>query len=79
MLRSNDGKFPALVAGDDVASEFGVPAYPTIFVLDQTGKIVWRQTGFGGETPDELRAAVATAVASAIASADASADTSSVR
>jgi thiol-disulfide isomerase/thioredoxin len=72
VLRSNGGHFPALVAGDDVASEYGVPAYPTIFVLDQTGKIVWRQTGFGGETPDELRAAVATAVASAVASADAS-------
>jgi thiol-disulfide isomerase/thioredoxin len=74
MLRSNGGLFPALVAGDDVASQFGVPAYPTIFVLDQTGTIVWRKTGYGDSTRDELRAAVASAVANAAAAAAAAAD-----
>jgi thiol-disulfide isomerase/thioredoxin len=64
VLRSNGGKFAALVAADDVASEYGVPAYPTIFVLDRSGRIVWRQVGFGDSTHDELRAAVADTIAS---------------
>ena len=63
VLRSNGGRFPALVAGDDVASEFGVPVYPTIFVLDRTGRIIWQSKGYGDATRDELRAAVTRALA----------------
>ena len=38
----------------DVFARYGVKGYPTTFLLDSEGKIVWDHVGFGDELRGEL-------------------------
>ena len=38
---------------------YGVMAYPTNYILDADGKVVWRGVGFGPETEKQIREALA--------------------
>ena len=40
-------------ANTDLAKKMNVDGFPTILVLDETGKELSRETGYGGETPKE--------------------------
>jgi hypothetical protein len=49
----DEGKFTFRIGMDDaggknhgVAAKYGVMAYPTNYVLDSSGKVVWRAVGF---------------------------------
>jgi peroxiredoxin len=54
--------FPVLMGGDerqdhaDVFSRFGVKGYPTLFLLDAQGRVVWHHVGFGDELRTQLDA-----------------------
>jgi len=45
-------------AAYDIAGKYGVQAYPTNYLLDSTGKVLWRAVGFDEA---ELRSALSKA------------------
>jgi len=46
----------------ETARQFQVSAFPTFFVLDPEGRVLWRRTGWGGTTAGELHGTVAKAL-----------------
>ncbi len=55
-------RFDLLLQGDDLARRTGVPGTPTLFVLDQDDRVVWRSSESDPDNP-ALRAAVTALVA----------------
>lgn len=53
-LRSREVGYPVGVSGDLLTELFGVRSYPTLFVLDGQGKIVYLQDGYGETTEERL-------------------------
>jgi thiol-disulfide isomerase/thioredoxin len=54
-------KYPTLLGNRvkcPVFEQFGVEAYPTFVLLDETGRIVWRRQGFDQAVLAELDAAI---------------------
>jgi peroxiredoxin len=49
-----------LDAEPGVTARYFVEAYPTTFVVDRKGRIVYRD--LGGESPEKLRAAIGAAI-----------------
>jgi hypothetical protein len=50
-LKSNKFTFPVVISedkgdGKDVVARYGVEAFPTNYVLDGRGRVVFRSTGF---------------------------------
>jgi len=45
-------------ANDDLAKQFNVDGYPTVIILDSTGKELSRDSGYGGEKPKEFIAKI---------------------
>jgi len=43
-----------LLGGKDAAKEYHVSAYPTMFLIDRSGKIIFIQVGYGDETEKTL-------------------------
>ena len=58
VLREHGGRYPALVAGDEVAEAYGVSAFPTLYVIDRDGRVAWVRVGFGADTEAALGEAV---------------------
>jgi thioredoxin-related protein len=46
--------YTVLLEGKDVAKEYRVSGYPTIFLIDKTGKIIFTQVGYGKGTEETL-------------------------
>lgn len=48
--------FPILVEGDEypVSKEYGIEATPTVFLIDQSGNVVWQGMGFQKDALNEL-------------------------
>jgi thiol-disulfide isomerase/thioredoxin len=46
--------YPSLLAGRDVAKEYGVTGYPTLFIVDKEGKIVDAHTGYSKDLTTRL-------------------------
>jgi peroxiredoxin len=44
----------------DIFSKYGVQAYPTTYLIDANGKVVWRAVGFDDQTLPALRKVLAT-------------------
>jgi len=51
-LQSGGWNFPVMIASDDVAAAYKVQAVPTLFVVDQEGRVV--RSVVGGATAVEL-------------------------
>lgn len=46
--------YTVLLGGKEVAKEYRVSGYPTLYLIDRTGKVVFVQVGFGKNTEHEL-------------------------
>ena len=46
--------YTVLLGGKDVAKEYHVSGYPTIYLIDKEGKIIFTQVGYGEGTEDEI-------------------------
>jgi len=59
-LEENHFSFPVVLAGDGpnpaIARDYGIQAFPTNYLVDANGKVVWRSLGFDEEG---LRKAIA--------------------
>lgn len=51
-----DIQFPVVAAGPSIAKQFNISAYPTIYLIDNKGKILSRTVGFTTETGLKIRA-----------------------
>jgi peroxiredoxin len=53
--------FPILVEGDEypVSKEYDIEATPTVFLIDQSGNVVWQAMGFQKDAINELSEKVA--------------------
>lgn len=47
-LKANKVSFPVVIDRGETATRYGVEAWPTYFLIDKTGKVVW---GFSNEPP----------------------------
>jgi thioredoxin-related protein len=39
--------YTVLLGGKDVANDYQVSSYPTIYIVDKNGKIIFTQVGYG--------------------------------
>lgn len=46
--------YPVLLGGNDVAKAYHVSGYPTIYIIDKTGKIILSKEGHGKDSEKEL-------------------------
>ena len=46
--------YTILLGGKDVAKEYHVSGYPTIYLIDKKGKTIYSQVGYGEDTEDKL-------------------------
>lgn len=46
--------YPILLGGIDAATTYRVSAYPTLYLIDKTGKIIFTQTGYGKGVEEKL-------------------------
>ncbi len=46
--------YTVLLGGKDVAKEYHVSAYPTIYLIDKKGKVLFTQVGYGDETEKKI-------------------------
>jgi thiol-disulfide isomerase/thioredoxin len=46
--------YTVLLGGKDVAKEYHVSGYPTIYLIDKEGKIIFTQVGYGEDTEDKI-------------------------
>jgi len=46
--------YTVLLGGKDVAKEYNVSGYPTIYLIDKEGKILFTQVGYGAGTETKL-------------------------
>ncbi|HLF63153.1 MAG TPA: redoxin domain-containing protein [Saprospiraceae bacterium] len=46
--------YPILLAGEDLADKYRVAGYPTMFLLDKAGKIIFIQSGYGPDMEKKL-------------------------
>jgi thiol-disulfide isomerase/thioredoxin len=46
--------YTILLGGEDVAKEYHVSGYPTIYLIDKEGKIIFTQVGYGENTADKI-------------------------
>lgn len=53
--------FPILVEGDEypISKEYDIEATPTVFLIDQSGTVVWQGMGFQKAAVEELSAKIA--------------------
>lgn len=47
-------KYPVLLNGKTIAENYGVSAFPTFFVIDKSGKIIYSQTGFDESSTSKI-------------------------
>lgn len=47
-------KYPVLLKGRNVTEQYGVSGYPTIFILDRDGKIIYSQAGFDESKTEQV-------------------------
>ena len=53
-LAKRNVSYTVLLGGKDAALEYRVSAYPTMFLIDRSGKIIFIQVGYGDETEKTL-------------------------
>ena len=53
-LKDKGVNYQTLLKGDEVAVQFGVSGFPTLFVIDKTGKIAEVKVGFSPELKKEI-------------------------
>lgn len=60
-IRRLELSFPILVEGDEypVSKEYAVEATPTVFLIDQSGNVIWQAMGFQKDAINELSEKVA--------------------
>ena len=46
--------YTVLLGGKDIAKEYHVSGYPTIYLIDKEGKILFTQVGYGEDTEDKI-------------------------
>lgn len=46
--------YKTLLEGDQVAMQYGVTGFPTLFVIDKQGTVIYRKSGFSETMADEL-------------------------
>lgn len=46
--------YTVLLGGKNIAKEYHVSGYPTIYLIDKEGKIIFTQVGYGEDTEDEI-------------------------
>jgi len=46
--------YTVLLGGKDAANEYHVTGYPTVYLIDEEGKIIFTQVGYGEGTEDKL-------------------------
>ena len=46
--------YPILTDGKNTAKDYHVMYYPTIYLIDKAGKIIFSQVGYGKGSEDEL-------------------------
>jgi peroxiredoxin/outer membrane lipoprotein-sorting protein len=46
--------YRTLLNGDEVAKKFGVSGFPTLFIIDKNGKVVYTKVGFSENLQEEL-------------------------
>jgi peroxiredoxin len=53
--------FPILIEGDEypVSKEYSIEATPTVYLIDQNGRVVWQAMGFQKPAMDELSSKIA--------------------
>lgn len=50
--------YTILLGGKDVVREYHVSGYPTIYLIDKNGKIIFAQVGYGEDMEDKLEAVI---------------------
>ena len=46
--------YTVLLGGKDAAKDYHVSGYPTMYLIDKTGKIIFTQVGYGKDVEDTL-------------------------
>lgn len=69
-LKDNPFKYEIVPDGRPTAINFGVQAYPTHFIIDQKGNIVWDAVGGAADTIERLRAMIYRVLARSADSSD---------
>lgn len=46
LVENKEIMYPVLLDGRQVAKDYGVSSYPTFYIIDKTGKIIYSQSGF---------------------------------
>lgn len=54
--------YPVLLHGKAVAEEYGVSGFPTFFVIDKTGKIIYSSTGYEAAVQSEVEQVIKNAL-----------------
>lgn len=50
----NKVNYPVLLNGKEIATSYGVNAFPTFFIIDKSGKIIYSQAGFEETTTSKI-------------------------
>lgn len=53
-MKDKNINYRTLLNGDEVAKKFGVSGFPTLFIIDKNGKIVYTKVGFSENLQEEL-------------------------
>ena len=53
-LKNRNVSYPVVLSDRDLPKAYKVSAYPTLYVVDKTGKIIYQQMGYGEEAEEEL-------------------------
>jgi thiol-disulfide isomerase/thioredoxin len=51
-------KYTVLMNGKEVATSYGVSSFPTIFILDKTGKIIYSHAGYDASVQSAIEAVI---------------------
>ncbi|MEO6001229.1 MAG: TlpA disulfide reductase family protein [Chitinophagaceae bacterium] len=54
--------YPVLLNGKSVAEKYGVSSFPTFFIIDKTGKIIYSSVGYNASTPSEVERIIASSL-----------------
>ncbi|MEO1535070.1 MAG: hypothetical protein AAFS11_05870, partial [Planctomycetota bacterium] len=57
-FEKNGYTFDMIPTGSEISKTYGVSSLPTFVVIDDSGTIIHRQTGFGPEDVDEFAAII---------------------
>ena len=53
-LEYNDMSYPILLVNDSVANNFKVKVWPTFYIIDQNGKVIYKSVGYSEDLSKEL-------------------------